>query len=204
MVSAQYLCPQLTLQTVALIEKVRSVELLFDELDAAVATFQSWSMLNCKTGCGKCCFKPDIEATTLEFIPLAHYLYKSGLAIDWLEKLTSRAQALCVMLEPTRTSGLCSQYRHRGLICRLFGFSARINKYGAREMITCQVIKTEQSQTFLATQQAMTGGATIPVMSQYYARLQSIDGDLSREFFPINVAIRKAIETVIHYYAYRE
>jgi hypothetical protein len=34
-------------------------------------------------------------------------------------------------------------------------------------------------------------------------QLHAIDIDLTRDFYPINKAIRKAIETVLHYYAYR-
>jgi len=40
-------------------------------------------------------------------------------------------------------------------------------------------------------------------MSDYYMQLHGIDFDLAREFYPINTAIRKAIETVLQYYAYR-
>jgi len=40
-------------------------------------------------------------------------------------------------------------------------------------------------------------------MSEYYMRMHAIDPDLSRDFYPINQAIRKAIEAVLQYYAYR-
>ena len=48
-------------------EKVQQVEVVFQQLDQAISKFQSTSTLHCKFGCGKCCFKADIEATTLEF-----------------------------------------------------------------------------------------------------------------------------------------
>jgi Fe-S-cluster containining protein len=186
-------------------EKAAAVGSVFEELDAAIAQFQSWSGLHCKNGCGKCCFKPDIEATALEFLPFAQYLYDQGQALDWHEKLSDTADPLCVILNPTQAgAGLCSEYPHRGLICRLFGYSARVNKYGGRELVTCQVIKTEQEGAYTAATQKIEGGAEIPVLSHYYMKLHAVDPDLAREFYPINQAIKRALETVLQYYAYRE
>jgi uncharacterized protein len=186
-------------------EKVVAVEQVFQELDAEIAAFQNWSTLHCKSGCGKCCFKPDIEATILEFLPFALYLHKQGLAYSWHEKLSTQTEPLCVILNPTQSgAGLCSEYTHRGLICRLFGYSARVNKYSKRELVTCQVIKTEQDVAYRGAETGIDEGAAIPVMNQFYMRLHAIDVDLTRDFYPINTAIRKAIETVLHYYAYRD
>lgn len=185
-------------------EKVTLVEHVFEKLDQEIAGFQNWSGLHCKFGCGKCCFKPDIEATILEFLPFAHFLYKEGRAEQWLDQLTTTDSTICLILNPTQEgAGLCTQYKHRGLICRLFGYSARTNKYGTRELVTCQIIKTEQATAYENAVQEITQEGTVPVMSQYYMQLHSIDFELAREFFPINVAMRKAVETVLQYYAYR-
>lgn len=189
----------------SIIEKVQAVEAVFHELDRAILSFQSWSALHCKSGCGKCCFKPDIEATVLEFLPLAYFLYQNDLAYSWLEKVQSAEQEICHVLNPTQPgTGLCSQYMYRGLICRLFGYSARTNKYGSRELVTCQIIKTEQQEGFENARQKIESGEEVPVMNRYYMQLHAIDADLARDFYPINQAIRKALETVLHYYAYRE
>ncbi len=187
-----------------LAEKVKAVESVFGELDGEIAAFQSSTSLHCKWGCGKCCFKPDIEATILEFLPYALYLYRQDRALDWLKKLEETDSSICLILNPTQSgAGLCSEYPHRGLICRLFGYSARTNKYGAKELVTCQVIKTEQSAAFLSAQEKVEAGMPVPVMNQYYMRLHAIDAELATAYYPINEAIKKAIETVLHYYAYR-
>jgi uncharacterized protein len=185
-------------------EKVRAVEEVFDSLDKAIASFQSNSGLHCKAGCGKCCFKPDIEATALEFLPFAYYLYQHDLCFEWLNLLKGDDSSICKILNPSQTgAGLCSRYAHRGLICRLFGYSARTNKYGQRELVTCQIIKTEQSENYEKAAKEIAEGAEVPIMNQFYMRLHGIDIDLSREFYPINKAIQRAIESVLHYYAYR-
>ncbi len=189
----------------SLLDKVLLVEKVFAELDAQIAEFQKATTLHCKAGCGKCCFKPDIEATVLEFLPFAYYLYLRNQAEDWLTRLASPTSSLCLILNPTQAgAGLCSEYAHRGLICRLFGYSARTDKYAKKELVTCQIIKTEQPVAFADAQVAVKNGAQVPVLNQYYMQLHSIDSDLGRDFYPINEAMRLAIETVLQYYAYRE
>ncbi|MFN3840346.1 MAG: YkgJ family cysteine cluster protein [Cyclobacteriaceae bacterium] len=185
-------------------EKVSAVERVFEALDREIAVFQNWSELHCPAGCGKCCFKADIEATILEFLPFANYLYKNRSAMKWLERLQTTNSTLCLILNPTQAGqGLCSEYKYRGLICRLFGYSARTNKYGRKELVTCEIVKGEES--FARTSSMIEAGEkNIPVMSQYYMQLHAIDIDLTRNFYPINVAIRKAIEIVLHHYSYRQ
>lgn len=186
-------------------EKAQQVEQVFQQLDLAISKFQSSSTLHCKFGCGKCCFKPDIEASPIEFLPFAQYLYDSGKALDWFERLRESDGQLCLILNPTQSgAGLCSEYKHRGLICRLFGYSARVNKYGTRELVTCNIIKSEQTSAYEIAEKSVEGGSDVPVMSHYYMQLHSIDPDLAREFFPINKAIQRALETVLSYYAYRD
>lgn len=188
-----------------LLEKVQAVEQVFEKLDREISTFQSWSGFHCPTGCGKCCFKSDIEATILEFLPFAHYLYTQNQATSWLKNLKDTRSSICLILNPAQGgAGLCSEYKHRGLICRLFGYSARTDKYGTKELITCKVIKTEQTANFELASSKIGSEDGIPVMSQYYMQLHAIDFELTREFFPINEAIKRAIEVILHYYAYRE
>jgi Fe-S-cluster containining protein len=189
--------------TLTILEKVQAVEAVFKDLDDEISNFQDLSGLHCKWGCGKCCFKPDIEATVLEFLPFAHYLYQQDLGFAWLEKLKENPE-LCLILNPTSDkAGLCSQYPHRGLICRLFGYSARTNKYGSKELVTCQIIKTEQSEAYERAQAQIAESGGVPVMNQYYMRLHGIDQQLAQDFYPVNQAIKRALETVLHYYAYR-
>lgn len=185
-------------------EKITAVEQVFQKLDTEISKFQEGSTLHCKFGCGKCCFKPDIEATILEFLPFAHHLYRTEKAEEWLEKFGGIDSSICQILNPTQSgAGLCSEYPHRGLICRLFGYSARTNKYGKHELITCKIIKTDQASAYNEAEQRIENGAPVPVMSDYYMQLHGIDAELTKDFYPINQAIRKALETVLQYYSYR-
>ncbi len=185
-------------------EKVLVVEQVFKNLDGAILKLQNSSTLHCKAACGKCCFKADIEATILEFLPFAYYLYQQGKAEAWYEKVKASDSSICLILNPTQSgAGLCSEYTYRGLICRLFGYSARTNKYGKHELVTCKIIKTEQSGAYEQAEAIIEGGGPVPVMSDYYMQLSGIDMELTKDFYPINQAIQKALETVLHYYEYR-
>lgn len=177
---------------------------MFLSLDEEISAFKQNSGLGCKAGCGNCCLKPDIEATILEFIPLAYHLYRDGKALAWLEH-PQLNNSRCINLDSNQPGvGHCTTYANRGMICRLFGFSAKLNKYGHKELISCQVIKTEQPGAFLAAYAGVVAGSPVPLMRDYYMKMYAIDWELSQKFYPINVAIKKAIETVLHYYAYRE
>ncbi len=186
-------------------EKGKAVTDLFHELDQSIQAFQEKSGIYCKFGCGHCCFKADIEATVLEFLPFALDLHGRNETVRWLHKVGTSG-SVCAILDPGQSgAGLCSQYAIRGLICRLFGYSGRVNKHGRRELVTCTIIKTEQAVQYQQTADAVTQERLdIPLMNNYYMKLYSIDPDLSREHYPINVALRKAIELVMHQQAYAE
>ena len=186
-------------------EKVQAVKRVYARLDKEIDTMQQSSGLHCLSGCGECCKKPDIECTPLEFLPLALELYDEGRAEQAWEELQNQHNNLCYVFRPhvTNFGGLCNAYPNRGLICRLFGFTARTNKEGQRELVTCKFIKEDQAQAFIKVTEELKAGKKIPVMSEYYTRLTSIDPTLT-EFYPINQAIQKALEVVTHYYAYRK
>jgi Fe-S-cluster containining protein len=185
-------------------EKVTAVRRVYNRLDKEIAAMQQSSGLHCLSGCGECCKKPDIECTPLEFLPLALELFDEGRAEQSWEELKNQQNSLCYVFRPhiTNFGGLCNAYPNRGLICRLFGFTARTNKEGQSELVTCKFIKEEQAQAFAQVTEELKAGKKIPVMSEYYTRLTSIDPTLA-EFYPINQAIQKALEVVMHYYAYR-
>jgi uncharacterized protein len=185
--------------------KVRAVQRVFLKLDREIANFQRETSLSCLSGCGECCKKPDIEATPLEFLPLALHYYDLGQAEKLYEDLLANPSSLCHVFRPHVTSfgGLCNEYPNRGLICRLFGYSARRDKEGKAELVTCKLIKETQAEKYLEAQEKIKKGKHVPVMSNYYSRMAAIDPALM-QFYPINQAMAKAVEIVLAYYAYRQ
>ncbi len=172
--------------------KISAVNRLYRRLDNHISIFREKSGLHCPAGCGKCCMKQDINATILEFLPAARVMYMSGVHEDILADLEKRGENnICIFFDPLDNEGNCSCYPYRGLICRLFGFSTRIDKYGDKSLLTCKEIKKMVDHNHIAKHLSYA-----PCISDYYMRLFAIDPNLSLQQFPLNECIIKAIEIV--------
>lgn len=188
--------------------RVRLVEELYKNLDLEIAEFQTQTKLGCIAGCGKCCTKPDIEASPLEFLPWAFHLFLNGDAEAVLAKLKVKQSSICHIYQPLSlldsNSGSCGDYPYRGLICRLFGFGATKDKYGALRLATCKIIKESQTENFNTSTEAINNGLPVPVFTDYYMNLSQIDFRMGNIIVPVNTALKLAIEEVLQYYAYRD
>ena len=202
-----------------LVEKIQAVKDVFNVLDTEIALFQENTKLGCKSGCGECCKKPDIEATILEFLPLAFHLYKENLVDVFLDKIknkniidnTENAQnevkndGICVLFAPflpNGKTGYCTIYDHRGLICRLFGFSATTNKNGEKLLATCRIIKENYKEDYEKAVEGIKNGGFIPLIRDFYYKMYAIDLNLAEGRLPINEAIKRALEIVATYFYY--
>ena len=187
--------------------KVRLVENLFDKLENEITNFQSATSLQCISGCGKCCTTPDIDASPLEFLPWAFHLFLNHKAEEMLQELNHKTTSLCHIYRPLniidKDNGSCANYKYRGLICRLFGYAASRDQYGKLRLATCKIIKENQQQNYTNTVEAIKKGLYVPIFSDYYINLAQIDFKLAKTLLPINQALKRAIEEVLHYYAYR-
>ncbi|AFL83694.1 putative Fe-S oxidoreductase [Belliella baltica DSM 15883] len=189
-------------------EKSLEVRQVFAELDIEIKVFMEESQLSCISGCGACCANPNVHASVLEFLPLAFDLYEKGKAEKALELLEEVGEeAFCIIYKSfsqDAKSGFCSDYANRGMICRLFGSAARRNKEGKKELITCKIIKEQKADLYQRTVQVIKEGAVVPSSGDAYSQLYNIDFQLTKEQFPINVAIKKALEAVLTYMFYTE
>jgi len=190
-------------------DKSLAVNEIFKDLDIEINQYLSQSKLTCFAGCSHCCANPKISATALEFLPLAFDIYQSGKAQEFLDKLeTTTEESFCVLLSQLSIdgkAGYCSNYPYRGLICRLFGNSARRNRDERKELITCKLIKSEKHEMFQQVSQAIASNEIpIPGSADYYTRLYAIDFHMANEQFPVNTAIKKALEAVLSFYFYFE
>ncbi|MFD2199935.1 YkgJ family cysteine cluster protein [Shivajiella indica] len=189
-------------------EKSQEVRQVFDELDLEIKAFLDASKLTCITGCGFCCSNPKVSASVLEFLPLAFDLYEKGKAENALELLENLGEDdHCIIyksVSPDNGLGFCSDYKNRGLICRLFSSSYRKNKEGKKEIITCKKIKENKKDQYQKAAVEINGLMPIPSSSGTYSKLYNIDFQLTSEQMPINRAIKKAIEAVLTYKFYQE
>ena len=180
-----------------LTKKIKAVEKAFRQLGAHISRFKKESNLNCVANCGACCSKPDIEATVMEFLPAAYFLYLTGEYNVVLNTIAAKQDNACIFYMPFARGGYCSNYQYRGLVCRLFGFSVSTDKQGAPVLVTCKPIK---SSTDINKIKHTLRHA--PEMSAYYLKLFGIDPKLTTHYFPINQAIKKALDMVLMHFQY--
>lgn len=185
--------------------RVQLIENLFNKLEEETSLFQKKSGIGCVSGCGKCCTYSNVEASPLEFLPWAFHLFLNGEAENTLTKLNETESLTCIIYKPLSVinQGRCSDYKYRGLICRLFGAAANTDKYGNLRMATCSIIKEGQADNYNSTAEAITKGLYVPIFTDYYMQLNQIDFHLGNKILPINKALKMAIEEVLQYYAYR-
>lgn len=182
-------------------EKADQVNKIFEELREESAGFSKESGLSCLSGCGQCCTKPNIPASALEFLPFAYDLYDRGVGEATLELMNHPdASNMCINYRPHSADGkkgTCGSYNTRGLICRLFAASARKNRLGTKEMLICAPLKDQKAdQVKIVSRKINSGDLDVPLATDFYGRISSIDPDLSEEF-TINQAIAKALEAVL-------
>lgn len=186
-----------------MLNKIREIERVFKQLDTETEKFGKESGLKCLTNCDLCCRKKGLEANVLEFLPFAYFLVKNNLhdaALDLLDTNPEHCINLATTQVPGETAG-CSIYAHRGLICRLFGFSGVRDKNAKLAVYTCTHMKSEFATEYNQTMERINSDMHIPVVSDFYYQIYYIDPQLANDYNPINVSIRKAIEKVAYYYA---
>ena len=187
--------------------RVKLVEDLYQNLALEITEFQTNTKLSCVVGCGKCCSTPEIDASPLEFLPWAFDVFLKGEALHTLKQLNNTTSSNCHLYLPKSleeySKGQCSNYKYRGLICRLFGYGATTDKYGKLRIASCSIIKDGQKENFEKSTEAINNGLSIPIFTEYYMQLSQIDFKLGNVFVPINKALKLALEEVLQYYAYR-
>lgn len=169
-----------------------------DEVSMVFGKFQQDQNLICPTGCGKCCFSPEVSCAPYELLPLALHLLKTKQAESFLEKLKESKSNLCPLLEVTdekRGMGRCLHYRYRPYLCRAFGASARVGKNNQTDLSVCSNFEKGDSP-------ANYDG--IPFIDLWKRKLEGIDPHLSGNDLPINSALKIILEKVLLWDSYHE
>jgi len=189
-----------------IVRKVRAVEKLFKTLEKDILKLQKETGLHCAENCIKCCTTKNITASALEFYPLAFYLYKNNLADSLLSKIDQLNDPdICPILNYLSTDVMragCQFYEQRGLICRLFSYSYRTDKFDRRVIAVCKPIHEEQPLLVAKANSILLKKPLGPRATNYYQRLQFIDFNEARKQYPIGDAIRIAVESVVTYFHY--
>ncbi len=178
--------------------KIRAVNRVYKTLDEHMLRVKNKINISCEHSCGECCRKNDIDATILEYFPAAFHLFETDNYEYILDRIDSDTTGICVFFNAFFTEGNCSVYDFRGLLCRLFGYSVKYNKSNLPVLVTCKTIKNQLQYN----SQDLTK-IKLPEISSYYMKLYGIDPLLMYKTYPINIAIKKAIEMVVLHFVYR-
>lgn len=200
--------------TMTIEEKIKEVKKIYRQLDVDIQRYKRETGLKCLRFCGHCCEKPDITAAVLEFLPLAYHLYKENLCEEYLLKLKESEagdKRTCILLTfpgKRKDAGRCLAYKMRPMVCRLFGFSAVLDKNCRPQLVTCREIKQKYNDIYLKTVHILETAkpvppVDVPIMKNYCMMLYGIDLSLGQKHYPLNTAIRMAIESVLSAFAYR-
>lgn len=189
---------------ISIYQKIQKVETLHRQIDQEISRFKSRFAIDCIEHCSECCSYDQIQATPLEFLPFAYHTQRLGLIEQWYDELEKHGGPLCFFRRLENHSWGCRIYPVRGVICRLFGFSATTDKLGHPIFAACRVLKSRVPDQVTRIREQIAHGGRIPVLSSYYRRLASIDQFLGNEFMPINLALKKSIEIVYFKMSYRD
>jgi uncharacterized protein len=182
-----------------------SVNEVYKSLDKHLEIVAANTGLQCSENCGACCDKKDIDASPIEYYPLAAWLYRSGQIDEYLKLLDEYEEnGYCPLYDSRggiQGKGNCRQYKYRGLTCRLFGFGYRFNKENIPDLVTCRIMKKNiPSAVLRAKQLGMEQPGKMPVFSDYFMQLFSIEPEISIKRFPVKEAIRIAIENLYFHF----
>ncbi|HOI63365.1 MAG TPA: YkgJ family cysteine cluster protein [Mesotoga sp.] len=182
--------------------RIAQLEEIYEELNASINRTMLQTGLRCLPGCRSCCETPssNIEVSILEFLPLSMNLWQNDKAGQLLEILELKTEDdPCVLLQNDASllpEGGCSHYGFRPLMCRLFGFSAMIGRDAFPVPVICKLVKVNYPDIMRKVVDSVNGGLDIPVFSNFARRVRGIDPYLAERVYPINQALKKAIEFI--------
>ena len=153
--------------------------------------------VNCPEKCGSCCFSRNIETTTVELLPLAMHLLRNQRVDEIEEKLRDRKESdPCIFFQRHPGSdrdGLCTVYRFRPLVCRMFGFSARRAKDGLMEAQICRVVRERDPDGVRRLEELCREGS-VPDMATCFMRIAGLDPMRGFRLMPFDHSLKETIE----------
>jgi Fe-S-cluster containining protein len=174
---------------------------VYSDLEDQMAGFKRLARIDCLSKCQKCCETAKfVEASPLEMLPLSIHLWAKRKAEPLLEQLMKvDPEGPCILLnrDPSLPSkGGCRYYSLRPLTCRLFGFSAIVNKYGNPRIVLCKPLKEPNPGIEDLLNERIQEGLKVPVIPHFSRQVAFIDPNFGQRSYSINYSLRQALEIV--------
>lgn len=160
------------------------------------SSYQAKANLPCLEGCGKCCLNPEVDASTLEMIPIALKIYDDGQLEEWMKRVEEPSQDHCLFyVQESEWKGRCGIYNERPALCRMFGVAGYLTKEREITLSICKYI----SEKYPERVPAAKGRATLentPVFANWTSVIASFGSPDLNLRFPINLALKKALHKI--------
>jgi Fe-S-cluster containining protein len=173
---------------------------LYEAVDREIDAFAGATGLACPSGCGHCCETqtPFVRVDDLAAIAAA----RVARDLDDAAALRERAAAVgadgpCVLYQPGRRPGGCTEYALRPMLCRLFGFAAVKDKHGAARLALCRVHGRESPEVAAAAVAFVDGGGPVPMFAAWQAESDAVGDDRDARQVPINEALAAALDRAL-------
>ncbi len=148
--------------------------------------FSRHTGISCPPACGDCCHSDKPEDSVLSALPASLWAVDNG-KLELLERYAlEHPDKPCVFYDPALERP-CSIYPLRPLICRLFGFAGRRDKYGMIQYLPCSRM----------LHKPRLRDATPPVFSDYSIRLANLYPPLGTDRRQLNAAFFKAAQWLL-------
>ncbi len=168
---------------------------LYREMDEMIEAFIDDTGIVCPPSCGTCCATStkNIEVSVFEVMPLALDLWDRDEAEAVLDLLAGSADDGCCVFYraeiPEGMPGHCSVHDLRPLVCRLFGYCTRYDKYGRLQNCLCPKMTS--------TRPGAAGEIMhLPVMTEFAIRAASLNPGYGAARIPLNSALLEALSIV--------
>ncbi len=169
---------------------------VLDDMWETFSSYQASTNLPCLEGCGKCCLNPEVDASTLEMIPMALKIYDEGKLDDWLERVEKPMPDHCIFYEQESDwKGRCGIYSERPALCRMFGVAGYMNKEREVTLSICKYISQKYPERVPEAKEHASLENT-PVFATWTSIVSGLGTPDLNNRFPINLALKYALQKI--------
>lgn len=176
---------------------------LYVEMSHSFSALQASTGWHCMSGCGRCCQKPEVDASPFEMIPMALQIYQEGTLDEWLERLENLPDNRCPMFVPgtQEGQGKCGRYEGRPSVCRMFGVAGYTDK---KQEVTLSICKYLRDEYKIENVPTGLNSETTPITAHWSYKMAALDQRLIQDLMPIPQALKVALEKIAFYAEYQK
>lgn len=158
-----------------------NLQKIYSEMAQTFMDYQKSTGLNCPTGCGACCFNPEVETTMSEMLPFAFKALEENKIDFWIDTIKNAAPDICPLLEKGQdlNQGKCRSYHERPAVCRMFGVSGIHDKHQKAALSICKILKESSHERVIEINKSFINAPHITQWMSYINDLAPFESKTS-------------------------